>query len=118
MEDQYGDSSYSRQWSNTGPIQCEMVRPILPSRIEKGNKLPSLPIHRAYFAALKPVTVKTSPRQVLVTFSTTMLARDNVIGFVALDSVILVEMTILTAVSGSLGNSQALRGGNGHDVVG
>lgn len=80
--------------------------------------MPSLDIHSAYLAALKPVAVEAGPRQIVVTFSTPMLARDDVIGFVALDGVVLVETAILTAVAGSLGNSQALRGRNGHDVVG
>lgn len=95
-----------------------MIGPGLSSGIEQGNKLPGLAIYSAHLAALKPVAVEAGPRQIVVTFSTPVLARDDVIGFMALGGVILVEMAILTAVAGSLGNSQALRGRNGHDIFG
>lgn len=109
--------SYSGKRFNACPIQREMIGPGLPSRIEQGNELTSLAIYSAYLTALKPITVEARPGQVIVAFSTPMLARHNVVRFVALDGVVLMKTAIFTAVAGPLSDSQALRGRNSHNVL-
>jgi hypothetical protein len=89
-----------------------MIRPCLPSGIKNRDKLPGFAIESADLAPFRPVAVEARPCQVVIAIATAMLARRDMIRFMALDGMILVKVAVLATKSGSLGNSQALRDGN------
>ncbi len=85
--------------------------------IEERDEFPTLDIQRANFTTFVPVTMETSPSQIVFRVATAMFPRDNMVRLVTLNRVILMQKTILTTVGGALGNSKSLSSGNRHRLV-
>ena len=82
--------------------------------IEERDEFPTLDIQRANFTTFVPLTMETSPSQIVFRIATAMFPRDNMVRFVPLDRVIRMQKTILTTVGGALGDSESLSSGNRH----
>jgi hypothetical protein len=75
-------SSFGSQGHNARTLEPKVVAPRILAGIEESNKLPCFLVDRGNIAALESIANETCPGEVVAQRFSTMLPRDNVIGFV------------------------------------
>jgi hypothetical protein len=86
---------------NPGLLKLEVLTPNLQPRIEQEESCSRHRINRCEIGAFQPIAIKTSQSKVFHLWQPSMLRRDDVVGFVRDQAIILMHKTVLATTLGS-----------------